>query len=69
MPEAVQVTGMLHGVLFVTYCVMVIQVKIEQSWSFKKMMLALVASVLPLGPFIADKKLFKEEEQQMTENV
>lgn len=65
MPEAVKITGMLHGLLFVAYCFMVIQVKIEQSWSIKKMGLALIASILPFGPFVADKKLFKEEEQQV----
>ena len=61
LPQAVQVVGMLHGVLFVAYGLLVIQVKIEHSWSFKKMALALLASIVPFGPFIADKKLFKEE--------
>lgn len=67
MPAAVQVVGMLHGVLFVAYILLVIQAKIEYSWSFKKMALALAASILPLGPFIADKKLFKD--QQIPENA
>lgn len=65
MPAAVQVVGMLHGVLFVAYVLLVIQVKIEYSWPFKKMALALVASILPLGPFIADKKLFKSNETEV----
>jgi integral membrane protein len=64
MPEAVKVTGMLHGILFVSYGFLVLQAKIEYSWSFKKMGLALVASILPFGPFIADKKLFKVEEME-----
>lgn len=63
MPEAVKVTGMLHGVLFVLYGILVLQVKIEHDWSFKKMGLALVASILPFGPFVADKRLFKEENE------
>ena len=63
LPQAVQVVGLLHGVLFVAYGLLVIQVKIEYSWPFKKMALALVASIVPFGPFVADKKLFREVEE------
>jgi integral membrane protein len=59
MPEPNKVFGLVHGLLFVLYVFAVIQIKIEQSWTFKKMALALLASIIPFGTFWADKKLFQ----------
>jgi integral membrane protein len=59
LPETVRVVGMAHGLLFVLYVLLVIQVKIEYGWSFRKMGLALLASVVPFGTFWADAKLFR----------
>lgn len=61
MPEAVKVTGMLHGILFILYVLAVFQAKAEYSWSIIKTLLALVASILPFGTFLADAILFKAE--------
>ncbi|TGE13992.1 DUF3817 domain-containing protein [Hymenobacter elongatus] len=58
-PEAVRLVGMAHGVLFVLYVLLVIQVSIARSWSWGKALLALVVSVVPFGTFWADKKLFQ----------
>ncbi|MCB2379232.1 DUF3817 domain-containing protein [Hymenobacter sp. BT635] len=59
-PEAVRMVGMAHGVLFVLYVLLVLQVSIAQSWSWRKALLALAVSVVPFGTFWADKKLFQE---------
>lgn len=53
--------GMVHGLLFILYLLAVIQIKIEQNWSFRKTALALVASIIPFGTFWADKKLFQTQ--------
>ncbi|GAB3506373.1 DUF3817 domain-containing protein [Spirosoma knui] len=58
-PEVVQIVGPIHGLLFVLYVMIVIQAKIEYSWSIGKTLLALVASILPGGTFYADHKLFR----------
>ena len=60
-PEPNRVFGLVHGLLFVLYVLVMIQIKIEQQWSFRKMMLALVAAIIPFGTFWADRKLFQEE--------
>lgn len=52
--------GLVHGLLFILYLLAVIQVKIEQNWTFRKTLLALLASIIPFGTFWADKKLFRE---------
>ncbi|NVO32939.1 MULTISPECIES: DUF3817 domain-containing protein [Hymenobacter] len=61
-PAAVRVVGMAHGALFVLYCVLVIGAAVQYSWSWRKTALALLASIIPLGTFWADAKLFREEE-------
>ena len=62
MPGPNKVFGMIHGLLFVLYVLAVIQAKIEQDWSVKKMLLALLASIVPFGTFWADVKLFRDAE-------
>lgn len=50
--------GMPHGLLFVAYILMAILIKPDRKWNgatFKKI---LIASVLPFGTFVADKKYF-----------
>lgn len=59
MPEPNKVVGMAHGVLFVLYIFLVLQVKIEYNWSWGKAGLALLASIIPFGTFYADKKLMR----------
>jgi len=59
MPEPNYVIGMVHGVLFIGYCLMVLIVAKQLKWSIENVLLALVASVLPFGTFVADKKLFR----------
>lgn len=57
-PQYVRVTGMIHGLLFVLYVLGLFQAKMEYGWSTRTLMLGLLASVLPFGPFYADAKLY-----------
>ncbi len=59
-PEMVRIVGMAHGVLFVAYVLKAVQVKFDLSWSVKKLVLVLLASIVPFGTFYADAKLFRE---------
>ncbi|GAB3032742.1 DUF3817 domain-containing protein [Spirosoma pulveris] len=58
-PEAVQILGPIHGLLFILYVLIVIQSKIEYGWSMSKLGMALVASILPGGTFYADHTFFR----------
>ena len=62
MPGPNKVFGMVHGLLFVLYVLVVIKAKIEWNWSLKKTGLALLASIIPFGTFWADVKLFRQAE-------
>ena len=59
IPEPVSVVGMAHGVLFVWYVLAVLAARAEFKISLKNTALALAASLLPLGTFYADSRIFK----------
>jgi len=59
LPAATQVVGMAHGILFIAYVLMVFIIRKQLNWNLKITALALIASVLPLGPFVVDRKLLK----------
>jgi integral membrane protein len=60
MPEYTRPVGMAHGVLFVGYCILVLIVAFQKKWSFVTVFWALLASLLPFGTFVADKKIFRD---------
>ena len=62
MPMAVRVVGMLHGVLFLLYLAAVAHVMYARRWSLDRAMVAVVAAVVPFGPFLLDRRLRREEQ-------
>lgn len=60
MPQPNYIVGLAHGILFVLYVVLLIQVSFVHKWSLLKMFWAFLASLIPFGTFYADKVLFKE---------
>lgn len=60
MPEAVRIIGMAHGILFIAYILLVVQVKLLHRWSVGKALLAMFASVIPFGTFYVEKKWLRE---------
>lgn len=62
MPMPNKIFGMVHGGLFIYYIMICLGVKSETDKNMKWLFWALVASVVPFGTFIADKKLFREPE-------
>jgi len=60
MPEAVKIVGMLHGWLFILYIYFVFRLKFQQNWDWKTTGQSLLASVVPLGTFYVDAKIFSK---------
>ena len=56
-PEAVRIVGSAHGVLFVVYVLFVLLAARLRKWPGALVGMALVAAVMPLGPFWFDRKL------------
>lgn len=59
MPAPNLVIGMLHGLLFIAYCIYVLVVRAEYKWGRSTTFLALLASLVPFGTFVADARIFK----------
>ena len=59
-----KIVGMIHGVLFVAFVIWVFIVGIKQKWGFKYYLIFALASILPLGTFIADWKYLKPIETE-----
>ena len=59
MPQPNYVVGLAHGILFVLYVSLLLQVSWIHRWSLLKMIGAFVASLIPFGTFWADKALFR----------
>ena len=60
-PEAVEVVGMVHGVLFVLYLFAAVNLVMAERWSPLWLGKAFVAAVLPFGPFVLEARLRRDE--------
>lgn len=58
-----KIVGMAHGVLFILYVIMVFVAWPIKKWSFWKMCLAQLASLIPFATFVAEKKMFQDTEK------
>ena len=61
MPAAVLVVGWAHGVLFMLYLATVAHAVVLKRLSYPTAALAVLAAVLPFGPFVLDSRLRREE--------
>ncbi|HEY6062635.1 MAG TPA: DUF3817 domain-containing protein [Chitinophagaceae bacterium] len=61
LPVAVLIAGSIHGLLFITFTVLAWEVKNKYSKSGGWMGKAFLASILPFGTIVMDKKWKKEE--------
>lgn len=59
MPEAVKYVGMLHGVLFLAYLLLLIPAAMDKKWSFGLVAKSILVSLIPFGTFYADKHWWK----------
>ena len=51
----VRVFGMLHGVVFVTYCVATVVVAVDQRWTVRRAVVGLAASIPPFVTVVFDR--------------
>ena len=62
-PEAVRIVGWIHGILFIFYIWILLRVWIGKSWPFKRVTIAVIASLVPFGTIIFDRSLKREVEE------
>ncbi|PHS63996.1 MAG: hypothetical protein COB12_09055 [Flavobacterium sp.] len=54
--EIVRVVGMLHGLLFIAYVLGAFIMKEKLKWSIPTLLIVILCSVLPFGPFYVERK-------------
>jgi integral membrane protein len=62
MPQPVKYTGWIHGLLFILFINAIILGFFRLKWTFKQIVWAFIASLLPFGTFILDKQMKKAED-------
>lgn len=60
MPMAVRVVGMIHGVLFMAYSLLVLEFVVRKHWSLERAANAMLWAVVPFGTFFLDRELRDE---------
>ena len=61
MPGAVRVVGLLHGILFVLFVLAVFEAVGSLRWGARQVALALLASLVPFGTLLLDRRLRREQ--------
>ena len=64
IPEAVTIVGSVHGALFVAFAGLALWVKEQYKMNFRWLASSMVASVLPFGTFVLDKRWKCEQEEK-----
>lgn len=62
IPQAVRITGSLHGLFFVLYCIALAAVWRNRKWPYGKVAMAFLYSIIPFGTFYLDKQIRKEQQ-------
>lgn len=61
IPEAVKIFGWMHGALFIGFIILAFSVMNRYNKSFGWLGKAVLAALIPLGTFVFDRQLKKEE--------
>ena len=57
IPMAVKVVGMIHGILFILFCILLAKAWYEAKWPFKESAIFFIASLIPFGTFFTKAKI------------
>ena len=54
---ATKIVGMIHGILFIAFCLLLVQAWQDAKWSTKESAIFFIASLIPFGTFFTKKKI------------
>jgi integral membrane protein len=57
----VQILGPIHGLLFIAYVVVALQLREPEGWTTKQTIWILIGAVLPFGGYVVDWWLLRRE--------
>ena len=61
LPEATQIMGPIHGVIFLVYAGAVLYVRDDLKWPAGRTLMALFAALLPLGTYLIVERRYLAE--------
>jgi integral membrane protein len=61
LPLAVKIAGLLHGLLFLAFCMVLLETQQAQKWPMRWTSVVLIAALLPFDPFVIDRRLRNED--------
>jgi len=56
-PMAVKIAGMLHGILFIIFCLLLVKAWQDSKWAFSENIIFFIASLIPFGTFFTKNKI------------
>jgi len=56
-PMAVKIVGMIHGILFIIFCMLLIKAWQDAKWSFSESLIFFIASLIPFGTFFTKNRI------------
>lgn len=62
-PEAVRVVGSIHGGLVIALMLFLLLALIDRALGFRQAVIVFLASLVPFGPFLIDRRLALREER------
>ena len=57
VPAAVQIAGWVHGLLFIGFCMALVETRQACGWPIGWTAVVLIAALLPFGPFVIDRRV------------
>ena len=65
-PGGVQVLGPVHGILFLAYVFLALNLRASVGWDTRTTALVLLGAVVPFGGFVVDRMLLAPAERRLT---
>ncbi|WP_405383249.1 DUF3817 domain-containing protein [Maribacter sp. LLG6340-A2] len=62
IPGPNKIIGNAHGILFIAYIILTVIVGLKYKWSFKKLLIFGIASLLPFATFYVEEKYLRKED-------
>ena len=59
-----KIVGVIHGILFILFCVWTLYCANQKKWKIKKTFICLISSLVPFATFIIDHKILRQEIEQ-----
>ncbi len=65
-PDFIGFLGPVHGILFLVYLVLALQIRESQGWSLVQTILVIVASAVPFGGFVVERRMVDDTDAART---